>query len=73
MIQLRGEPVFIYSTRAIVALFVKQNVMIDNIKSFLEVYEDSTRDSYLIVLTLQCLALHIESRAFTKAILGEIQ
>ena len=47
--------------------------MIDNIKSFLEVYEDSTRDSYLIVLTLQCLALHIESRAFTKAILEEIK
>ena len=37
-IQLRGEPVFNNSTKTMVIKFVKQNVMIDRIKSFLEVY-----------------------------------
>ena len=37
-IQLRREPVFNNSTKTMVIKFVKQNVMIDRIKSFLEVY-----------------------------------
>ena len=48
IIQIRGEPVFNNSTKTIVIKFVKQKVMIDSIKSFLGVYEDSTREKTLI-------------------------
>ena len=54
-IQIRVEPVFNNSTTTIVIKFVKQNVMMDSIKSFLEVSEDSTREKTLIHISLYCV------------------
>ena len=54
-IHWRGEPVFNNSTKTIVIKFVKQNVIIDSIKSFLEVYEDSIREKALIHIRLYCV------------------
>ena len=55
IIQIRGEPIINNSTKTIVIKFVKQNVMIDSIKSFLEVYEDSAREKTLIHINLYLL------------------
>lgn len=42
--------------------FVEQNVMINSIKSFLEVYEDSTREKILIPTWLAEINFSIDSK-----------